>query len=331
MRVAVLGAGAVGARIARQLLSGTLVTQIVLRDTDADRLAQVSKSLGDRVIIEHAPFNSKLDAEVIVVATPSGTQMSTVLEAMDHRRPVISTTDSLAETVGMLKFSKQAQENNTPVVLGTGFAPGLTCVLASHAAAWFDKVEEIHISKVGTGGPSCALVHHRALSRISYDWRHDNWARRPGGSGRSLCWFPEPIGPQDCYRAALASPVLLHHAFPEVSWITARVSATLRDRLTAPLPMLSPPHSEGGLGAVRVEIHGQRNNSHEVAVLGAVERPAVAAATVAALATEYVIDGKLKINGMAGLSEIVEPIDFLHGLEKRGLKIQIFEGDYEKE
>ena len=51
MRVAVLGAGAVGARIARQLLSGKSVTQIVLRDTDADRLAQVSKSLGDRVIL----------------------------------------------------------------------------------------------------------------------------------------------------------------------------------------------------------------------------------------------------------------------------------------
>ncbi len=62
MRIAVLGAGAVGARIARQLLSGTSVTQIILRDTDADRLAQVSKSLGDRVIIEHAPFNSQLDA-----------------------------------------------------------------------------------------------------------------------------------------------------------------------------------------------------------------------------------------------------------------------------
>ena len=331
MRVAVLGAGAVGARIARQLLSGKSVTQIVLRDTDADRLAQVSKSLGDRVIIEHAPFNSQLDAEIIVVATPSGTQMPAVVEAMEQRRPVISTSDSLAEMVELLKFSEQAQKNNTPVILGAGFAPGLTCVLASHGAAWFDKVQEIHIAKVGTGGPSCALVHHRALSRISYDWRHDNWVRRPGGSGRSLCWFPEPIGPQDCYRAALASPVLLHHAFPEVSWITARVSASLRDRLTAPLPMLSPPHSEGGLGAVRVEIHGQKGASHEVSVLGIVERPAVAAATVAALATEYVIDGELKIRGMAGLSELVEPIDFLHGLEKRGLNVQIFEGDYEKE
>ena len=331
MRVAVLGAGAVGARIARQVLSGKSVTQIVLRDTDADRLAQVSKSLGDRVIIEHAPFNSQLDAEIIVVATPSGSQMPAVVEAMEQRRPVISTSDSLAEMVELLKFSEQAQKNSTPVILGAGFAPGLTCVLASHGAAWFDKVQEIHIAKVGTGGPYCALVHHRALSRISYDWRHDNWVRRPGGSGRSLCWFPEPIGPQDCYRAALASPVLLHHAVPEVSWITARASAALRDRLTAPMPMLSPPHSEGGLGAVRVEIHGQRGTSHEVSVLGIVERPAVAAATVAALATEYVIDGKLKIRGMAGLSELVEPIDFLHGLEKRGLNVQIFEGDYEKE
>ena len=46
MRAAVLGAGAVGARVARQLLSGGLVDQVVLRDTDADRLAWVSRSLG---------------------------------------------------------------------------------------------------------------------------------------------------------------------------------------------------------------------------------------------------------------------------------------------
>ena len=55
------------------------------------------------------------------------------------------------------------------VVLGAGFAPGLTCVLAAHGMSWLDTVEEIHVSKVGTGGPACALVHHRALSRISYD------------------------------------------------------------------------------------------------------------------------------------------------------------------
>ena len=25
-----------------------------------------------------------------------------------------------------------------------------------------------------------------------------------GGTGRELCWFPDPIGGRDCYRAALA-------------------------------------------------------------------------------------------------------------------------------
>ena len=68
--------------------------------------------------------------EIIVVATPSGTQMPAVVEAMEQRRPVISTSDSLAEMEELLKFSEQAQKNSTPVILGAGFAPGLTCVLA---------------------------------------------------------------------------------------------------------------------------------------------------------------------------------------------------------
>ena len=45
-------------------------------------------------------------------------------------------------------------------------------------------------------------------------------------------------------------------AFPTVERISARRSATRRDRLTARLPMLSPPHLEGGIGAVRVEARG---------------------------------------------------------------------------
>ena len=38
--------------------------------------------------------------------------------------------------------------------------------------------------------------------------------------------------------------------------VTARVAASRRDRLTARLPMLRPPHPEGLIGAVRVEVRG---------------------------------------------------------------------------
>jgi len=329
--IAVLGAGAVGARVARRLLASDAVDRIVLRDVEPDRLAGASRALGSRVVVEHAPFPGRLEADLVVVATPRGTQVEATAAAIEAGRPAVLVGDGLAETVAVLRLAGDAERAGVPVAVGSGFGPGLSCVLAVHAAAWFDEVDEVHVAKAGTGGPACALVHHRALSRRSYDWRGGDdggtWVRRPGGSGRELFWFPDPVGPRDCYRAALPDPVLLHHALPEVERITARMAATRRDRLTAPLPMLSPPHTEGGTGAIRVEVRGRRGDASDVAVLGATERPAVAAATVAAITVEWILSGRHRVCGMAGLGEMVEPVAFLHDLAERGLEAQVFEGE----
>ena len=328
MKVAVLGAGAVGARVARQLLAADTATQVLLRDASAERLAWAARSLGNRVVIEHHPFPAHLDADVVVVASPRGTQLAAAEAAIAVGRPAVLVCDGLAETIAVLRLEASARAAGVPVVVGAGFAPGLTCVLAAHGMSWFDEVDEIHVSKMGAGGPACALVHHRALSRISYDWRDGDWVRRPGGSGRELCWFPEPVGPRDCYRAALADPVLLHHAFPGVGRITSRMAATRRDRLTAPMPMLTPAHAEGAAGAVRVELRGRHGAVQDTVVLGAAERPAVAAAAVAATATEWVLTGRLAMSGMAGLAEMVDPVEFLQDLVERGLRSEIFKGNH---
>ena len=327
MRVAVLGAGAVGARVARQLLATDTVDSIVLRDTSADRLARVGRSLGERVVLEHHPFPAAIEADAVVIATPRGTQFEAVEATIQARRPAVLVGDGLAETIAVLALAGAAGRAGVPVAVGSGFAPGLSCLLAAHGRSWFESVEEIHVAKAGTGGPACALVHHRALSRRSFDWREGGWARRPGGSGRELVWFPDPVGPRDCYRAALPDPVLLHHAFPEVGRITARMAATRRDRLTAPLPMLSPSHLEGGPGAVRVEVRGRRDGVEDVVVLGASGRPAVAAAAVAATAVEWLLTGRNRVRGMVGLAEMVEPLAFLDELAGRGLEAEVFEGD----
>lgn len=85
--VAVLGAGAVGARVARQIVTSDSVDKVVLRDTSRERLARVSRVLGDRCRVEHAPFTTPLEADVVVVATPRGTQLEAVLETIEVRRP----------------------------------------------------------------------------------------------------------------------------------------------------------------------------------------------------------------------------------------------------
>ena len=325
MRALIFGAGAVGTRVAQQLLASNSVDEILLRDISPEKLGLASKTLGSRVLVEHFPFSGSMDADIVVVASPRGTQLEIVKNAIRLKRPTILVSDGLTETVSILKLQEQAMDSRVPLIIGAGFAPGLSCVLAAYGNASMEKTEEIHISKCGTGGPACALVHHRALIRNSYDWKND-WVKRRGGSGRELLWFPEPIGPQDCYRAALSDPVLIHHAFPDVSRITSRVAATRRDRLTASLPMLAPPHDEGAAGAIRVEVRGIKNGIQEVLVQGVVEKPAVGAASVAALTAEWFLKNKIKTQQMVTLGEVVEPKFFLSELFKRGINVKIFDG-----
>ena len=54
----------------------------------------------------------------------------------------------------------------------------------------------------------------------------------------------------------------------------------------------------------------------------------VAAAAVAATATEWVLTGRLAMSGMAGLAEMVDPVEFLRDLVERGLRSEIFKGDH---
>ena len=171
---------------------------------------------------------------------------------------------------------------------------------------------------MGTGGPSCAREHHRAFGEEAIDWRDGQWAGRAGGSGRELVWFPEPVGGRDCYRAGLCDALLLVPAFAGVQRVTARVAATRRDRVTAPWPMLRPPHPEGEVGAVRVEVRGRRGEGREVVVLGGIDRPAVAAGAVAAVSVLWAIGGGLRGPGAGGLASLLpEPGPFLAELARR--------------
>ena len=120
--------------------------------------------------------------------------------------------------------------------------------------------------------------------------------------------------------------LVLVPAFPAVRRVTARVSATRRDRLTARLPMLWPTDPEGGPGAVRVEVRGRIAGVGATVVLGAMDRPAVAAGAVAAVAVHRVLDGSVARTGAAGLAELLDPRAVLADLAARGVRVAVFEG-----
>jgi hypothetical protein len=124
----------------------------------------------------------------------------------------------------------------------------------------------------------------------------------------------------------LPETVLLVGAFPDARRVTARVGANRRDRLTAHLPMLRRPHPEGTLGAIRVEMRGRQGQAQGDRVLGAVDRPAVAAGAVAALAAHWTAAGRLTRTGAGGLASLVDPGPFLAALAERGVRCAVFEG-----
>jgi hypothetical protein len=80
------------------------------------------------------------------------------------------------------------------------------------------------------------------------------------------------------------------------------------------------------LGAVRVEVRGSQGQVQGDRVLGAIDRPAVAAGAVAALAAHWAAAGRLARPGAGGLAELADPGPFLAGLADRGVKAAIFEG-----
>jgi len=333
MRAVLLGMGAVGIRAARQLAATEGLDRLVLVHPDRAKLGEVCEALNDPDRVEavvwgrNAPLGDVVaDADVLVLTTPFG-HRAAAEAALERGVHVVSVSDDMQEVRGLLALDAEARERAVSVVIGAAFAPGLSCVLARHAASTFDTVVEIHVASNATGGPACARRHHAALSETALDWRDGAWRRRPGGSGRELCWFPDPIGGADCYRAARPDALLLVPAFPGVTRVTARMAATRRDRLTAWLPMLRRPHPEGMLGAVRVEVRGLRGSARDAEVYGVLDRPAVAAGTVAAVAATWTADGRLTRPGAGGLAELIgEPVPFLQELARRGVRAAVFEG-----
>ena len=321
MRALVVGAGAVGARAVRQLVESDDVDEVLVADTDEARQAAIVESSGDKA----TAGASDAAADAVLLATPSGSHAALARPHLDAGRPVVSTSDSIGDVQDLLALDGLARERGVALVAGAAFSPGYTCVLARHAATSFTSVREVHVARSGTGGPACARQHHDALTGQSIDWRDGEWLHRTAGSGRELCWFPDPIGPEDCYRAELPDALLLVPGFPGVERVTARLAATRRDRLSAHLPMLRKPHPEGLVGAVRVEVRGIRDGITDALVLGALDRPAVAAGATAALAVRWAVAGRLPA-GAAGLVAVDDPVAFLSELVVVGIKAALFEG-----
>jgi len=319
--VGVVGAGVTGSAAGRALIARGL--RVAWFDHRVGVAVRVAGRLGG------VPVESirELDvADAVVLAMPPD-HTGTAERLLRAGRHVVSVSDSLDDVHGLLLLDHVAMQHGRSLVVGAAMCPGLSGLLAARIAGQLSVVDEIHVAMHGTGGPACARQHHDTLGDPSTAWHDGNWIMRPGGSGRELCWFPDPIGAVDCYRAALPDPLVLRRAFPNALRISARVSATRRDRLTARLPMLAPPRRQGDVGGIRVEVRGATEHGNRVThVAGAGGRAGTLAGTVAALFADAVVHGRTAPGARVAGDDPALADELLAGAASLGVALHEFTG-----
>ena len=301
--VGVVGEGLVGTRVAMNLSGSPAKVRLV----------------------SHRQVSTLSDCDVIVLAhaAPHATLLGSLAA---QGIATVSVSDALDDVMNAINLHDLAVRHNVPMILGAASSPGLSGLLVAHVSRAFDSIDEVHVAAHGTGGPACARQHHDALAGTSIGWHEGEWIQRPAGSGRELVWFPDPVGSRDCYRFATPEPALLQRISPELRRITARVSATRRDRLTARLPMMSPPHKEGGVGGLRVEVRGMRQGARHVEVVGVAEKLALVAGAVAAQTALALLRAPVA-PGVHNLGQDTLPnSDILDGVVAAGVTLHQFVG-----
>lgn len=304
--IGLVGRGIVGSRIARRLPS--VVDNVDIVSIDPRR----------PVIPANTP---------VALFAQAGPHAPTAERFLAAGISVISMAADLDDVRALCDLDDHARGNSAALVVGSGMSPGLTGLLARLLASQLATVDELHVAVHGTAGPACAREQHSALRGRSLGLHDGTWMQPPAGSGRELCYFPEPVGPYDCYRGELATPLLLHHSFPNVTRISERVSANRRDRLTAWLPMLTPPHREGGIGGLRVEARGTNDRGGRATlVCGIAELVATAAAATTIAFASHAAQGRLPAGIVCAGDAELDTVDLLQLVERAGVRLQEFTG-----
>jgi hypothetical protein len=320
----VVGLGAVGTRVARQLIDTPGFERVLLADRDADQLAEVCAVFGaDAQRTDFSPGDAiPAGVDVVVTALPAGVDHPIVTAAIAAGVPVASSEEEHEALDQLRALDPNARGTGVAIGVGCGLAPGLVDALARHAASMFDKVDEIRVARTGWAGPaSVATVRYER--RVPVRTWHDGTWREDHPHSDSLVWFPEPIGARDC-RTVTGATALLVDAFPDVARIGVQLGEPpKRTRLRRRFG------DEGEWGAARVEVWGRRDGSFDCTVYGVVERTAVAAGAVLAVVAAQlagVIGPRIDRPGVHGLGALVDPVPFLAELAQRGVRAAAFEG-----
>ena len=193
--VVVGGYGRLGTCCARQLLRSASA-EVVIAGPSVQRAEATAAALGSRA---QGAYLDATDSRTLpntagtvaayLVCCP-GLPLELLSHAIESRTPLIAMTPTALPPESIAELAERSWEQETPLILRAGWAPGLAGVLAEVLTRSYPALDEIRIASTG---PDLGSVAAREdWRKLLAEWRQ----QRGSGSRRRMLQFgfPEPVG-----------------------------------------------------------------------------------------------------------------------------------------
>ncbi len=245
MKIAVIGAGAMGAAIVKDLRSNPEVTEILVADAALERAREIAAGLGDQRI-RYSQVDASNVAETAKVITPydavvNAAQYYINCEVM---KACLAGRCHYNDLGGMFHMTRRQHELRSDfekagltAITGIGAAPGITNVLSRYGYDLLDRVEAVHTSFAAADltdrrgvqvlvPPYSIRTIMEEMSDDSVQFMDGEYVVRPALSGAEESSFPEPIGRRVCYHTLHSEPATIPAAFRDkgIRHVTWRLS-----------------------------------------------------------------------------------------------------------
>jgi len=168
------GSGTMGQVAVKTILEGQYVDQLIVADYDIDRAKQFVESLNDGRVsacfidVQNTKALEDLMSEADLVINTVGPFYrfgeSIVRAAIKAERNYVDIMDDYGPTQQVLGLDEEARRAGITILIGMGASPGITNILARHAADQLDEVDYIQTAWGYVGG---VLRPTSAVSRKS--------------------------------------------------------------------------------------------------------------------------------------------------------------------
>lgn len=240
MRLVILGAGAMGAFIAREVVRREPQAEIVIVDADAARANTLAASVSANARAHGCDARATAEvaallrgAAVTVNAAQYDINVDVMRACLAARCHYVDLGGMFHTTRRQLALSGEFAASGLTAVLGMGAAPGLTNVLSRAGCDELDTVERIEISFAAAAPdappmpvfapPYSIRTIMQEFSEESVQFIAGELSPQPALAGRRRVTFPAPVGAVDCVFTLHSEPATLPFAFAhkgvrDVTW-----------------------------------------------------------------------------------------------------------------